>query len=805
MKKLYTLIFLLIGLILVGCTVTPTDTKLESIQVNKENITLFIGESTTIEYEFVPNSISEEVTWNIENDDIVEVNDNIVTALNYGETSITIISSSNEEIKTIIKISVIRRIFNIIYELNGSYFTNDVVNTFEENVGLDTLATPIKDGYIFLGWYLGENKVTNVSPDINEDITLIAKWEEIYIPKEFTISYELDEGYFNESVDTTYIENIGKDSLPTPKKDGYDFAGWYLNGELITHIDSNLNQDVTLVAKWENNVDIEAATSVINLINALPYNTTYNDKEKIDEIVSIYNDLNNATKSEITNIDVLFNKQNEIKEIENDTTNITYVLGTNNYLSKDELFENFFSDFYNYIINYHGDEVLMDSGITNVQDFVSLACNFNGLGASNLYGIGNLAGRYMLNKDINGILENQSETGFFGYCYKNGLYKDLLPFFIRFFAYWRIDEGYAKPSNYGADIFAESWAPTVDIAKFFYYTVDTSYVKTERMKDCFNNTANVVYGSLPTTPKIGMSLPTDLTLRGYIFDGWYDNPEFNGSKITKINNTSEKIILYAKWIVDEDQVQKDNAEIVDIYIYNLTTTPAVQNKKTVQYVRNMFNALSKEGASLVEKYNTLIQLEEKYADYFVEPITVYIKTVVTGDLNLEFIKNDFIADFNSTTSSNISSLDELVKSKYTYMKKIGTFFKNTTMRSKWIYLLDILYEENCYRGLQIQIDRIKTNGSGDLEYVTVALAKLLQGIDSSKDAEILVDYSTSEKINAVINSYGTYEITFEKETYLPTVNISGYTFIGYVDENNNVISKVSEDMPTNLTAVYEKK
>ena len=71
LKKLYTLIILLIGLILVGCTVTPSDTKLESIQVNKENITLFIGDSTAIEYEFVPNSISEEVTCHIENADNV--------------------------------------------------------------------------------------------------------------------------------------------------------------------------------------------------------------------------------------------------------------------------------------------------------------------------------------------------------------------------------------------------------------------------------------------------------------------------------------------------------------------------------------------------------------------------------------------------------------------------------------------------------------------------------------------------------------------------------------------------------------
>jgi hypothetical protein len=105
LKKLYTLIILLIGLILIGCTVTPSETKLESIQVNKENITLFIGESTAIEYEFVPNSISEEVTWNIENDDIVEVNDNIVTALNYGTTYVEAISSTGTIGKTKVIVS----------------------------------------------------------------------------------------------------------------------------------------------------------------------------------------------------------------------------------------------------------------------------------------------------------------------------------------------------------------------------------------------------------------------------------------------------------------------------------------------------------------------------------------------------------------------------------------------------------------------------------------------------------------------------------------------------------------------------
>ena len=104
----------------------------------------------------------------------------------------------------------------------------------------------------------------------------------------------------------------------------------------------------------------------------------------------------------------------------------------------------------------------------NITDFLNLASDYNA-GNGQMREIGNIASRYMLVKDLNGILANQPETAFFGYCYKNNLYVDLLPFFIRFFAYWRIDEKYANSSNYGADTFAEGWAPTVDIAKFFYF------------------------------------------------------------------------------------------------------------------------------------------------------------------------------------------------------------------------------------------------------------------------------------------------------------------------------------------------
>ena len=325
------------------------------------------------------------------------------------------------------------------------------------------------------------------------------------------------------------------------------------------------------------------------------------------------------------------------------------------------------------------------------------------------------------------------------------------------------------------------------------------------MIDCFTNIASVIYTELPTTPSVGMILPTDVKLRGYVFEGWYDNPEFTGEPITRIDDVSKKIILYAKWSVDNSLFDKDSSEIVDIYIYNLTTEPANVTKQTVKYVRDMYDKLSENGKSLVKNYNILLGYEEKYADLFLEPVEVNVKTQVESDLNLNEIKEDFIVDFNTTTNSNIMTLDELTNNKYTYMKKVKQFFNNDAMRSKWIYLLDILYEEGCFIGLEIQINRIKENESGDLEYVTAALGLLLSGSDASSNKEVLVDYSKSEKIDLIINQYGKYQMIFEKSVYLPTININGYEFLGFYDLNNNLITKSTEDMPTDLIAVYRKK
>ena len=72
---------------------------------------------------------------------------------------------------------------SITYNLDGGTLV-DAPNEYTEGIGIEVLPTPTKEGYNFLGWYIGSNKVESISTDAKEDITLVAKWEEIVVPKE---------------------------------------------------------------------------------------------------------------------------------------------------------------------------------------------------------------------------------------------------------------------------------------------------------------------------------------------------------------------------------------------------------------------------------------------------------------------------------------------------------------------------------------------------------------------------------------------------------------------------------------------
>lgn len=261
-----------------------------------------------------------------------------------------------------------------------------------------------------------------------------------------------------------------------------------------------------------------------------------------------YDEFNNP----VTSIPVGESGEKYYAAVFRDYSQITYNGGDQTWATKDDLFTSFFTDFYNFIINECNPEAFAAyDDVNSLSDFLAAAKNFDA-GNGNLTYIGDISCDYFLQKDIGGTIENQPTTKFVGYCYQNGLYTEILPFFIDFFSWWRMDEGYTTSTNNGSDFFAESWAPVVDIAKFFYYTEYTSYVQTSRVLDCFRNIPGVLSSENLSLPTIyygfdNVSL-SPLTRSGYTFEGWYTDPEFSGSVITSLSfYTQPSITLYAKW------------------------------------------------------------------------------------------------------------------------------------------------------------------------------------------------------------------------------------------------------------------
>ena len=133
---------------------------------------------------------------------------------------------------------------NITYNLDGG--TNNELNPSSYVEGEEViLKEATKEGYKFIGWYIGETKVTSISPEAKEDIELTAKWEKI--KEKYQITYILNGGTNNASNPSTYEEGE-KVILKEATKEGYKFLGWYKDGELVTEVKEG---NVTVEARFE--------------------------------------------------------------------------------------------------------------------------------------------------------------------------------------------------------------------------------------------------------------------------------------------------------------------------------------------------------------------------------------------------------------------------------------------------------------------------------------------------------------------------------------------------------------------------
>ncbi|MBQ8372396.1 MAG: InlB B-repeat-containing protein [Clostridia bacterium] len=117
----------------------------------------------------------------------------------------------------------------------------------------------VKQYYALAGWYKDASLTQRFyfESEITSDITLYAKWTPVKVTVNLVDSdgtspvYDILGDVINAR--TTDIDKEFKITVPEPVKEGYTFAGWYLDGILIdleTYSDFRPGDTYTLVARW---------------------------------------------------------------------------------------------------------------------------------------------------------------------------------------------------------------------------------------------------------------------------------------------------------------------------------------------------------------------------------------------------------------------------------------------------------------------------------------------------------------------------------------------------------------------------
>lgn len=441
--------------------------------------------------------------------------------------------------------------------------------TVVEGTKVNKPSDPVREGFLFNGWYINGEEF-NFDTEISSNITIVANWTKLY-----KITFK------NCELEATYELGTEDFELPIPEKDGHIFLGWYTSfaftGEPVTKIEKGFKTNLSFVARWVkgNTITYDVQEGIMpdeyqeyyeyesEYILPIPTRLGYSFKGWTENP-------NFEKPSVIDRIPIVYEEDVTLTAVwEKVTYTIDYVFGKHMYSNYKQLYRAFFSDFYYYIKDYRGAEYsLIKSGANNVEDFLEICSSYTG-GSAGMGKIGDKYGSYYLRIDTGGKIEDQhSDDGFIGYCLDNNMYVEFIYFIQDFFYYWRLEEGYtnssADPNGTGSDFLASAWASIVDTAKFFYYSPYAEKGDPHRLPSYFFREGYKVptfYERIPYIVKISTGelnytydwesefiLPTDISYDGYKFIGWYDNPEFNGEPITKLEKgIHSNIKVYAKF------------------------------------------------------------------------------------------------------------------------------------------------------------------------------------------------------------------------------------------------------------------
>ncbi len=180
------------------------------------------GMQINIENFSFPNKEGYRVALYNENGDEFDINLPITTDL--------VLTAKYVEIKT----------FTVKFDSNGGTRVNDVK---VEETNQVTEPTTTRDGYIFDGWYLNNEKFDFATP-ISKNITLKAKWND---GVKYTVTFTVDG---NDYKKVEVRENTQVSKPESPKKKGSKFVEWQLDGKTFD-FNTKITGNLTLTSVFE--------------------------------------------------------------------------------------------------------------------------------------------------------------------------------------------------------------------------------------------------------------------------------------------------------------------------------------------------------------------------------------------------------------------------------------------------------------------------------------------------------------------------------------------------------------------------
>jgi len=580
--------------------------------------------------------------------------------------------------------------FNVTFIVDG--LTTQRTYTYGDTIG-SKMTDPTKAAYTFSGWNTSENGLgiayTQAS-EVKSELTLYAQWNTI----RYTISYNLNDGViknpaaFADSYDVeTSVTLPAGDDFET--REGYKFLGWYetenFTGEPVAVIPAGVTGNKEYWARWEKNI----YTVTFN-VNGSVSTKDYRHDEKISDRMAEpsvdgyefvgWNTASDGSGADYQHSDkvtsgiTLYAKLNPIKY------NIVYSRGK--IPGTDTVFE--FKDGYTPVYEYYvtSEDIVLPvaSDFKEYEDYEFYAWykNPNFTQKIDVIEKGSTGNITVFAKWIEKAKIYHDVT--FSYNYdgapQSGVYskvavesgkliagnKPVDPERLGYeFGGWYKDAACTESFNFLAPVNSE----TTVYAK---WTVNEYVISFVKSGGAFADEDSVP-GKYTVESEITLPVSDDFIDRpGYVFKGWYNNIELDGTPITTIEkgSTGDKT-FYAKWEKLVYTITYDKGEGVasnaSAFVSEYTVTDEV-----VLPVESDF--VTREGYSFAGWYNN--------AEFTGDAITsVNAGTVGNITLWAKWVENEYdvTISVNGTETTYKYKHGETVSSQITNPQLTGYTFR----------------------------------------------------------------------------------------------------------------------------------